>query len=1206
MSDRDSLEQHLLEYKALIDNAGVAIVLTRERLVRRCNPYAHELFGWPPGKLIGQAGSVFLPSAEAYVTLLQKVRPELRAGKTVEVESPLKRHDGSIFSAHLVVRAIDAAAPRLGTVWIINDISQECTRRDATARLLREQQLIFESAHTGIVFLRERIIVRCNPRFEEILGYGPGELIGKLNSIYYPSQEDWIETGRIAYAAIAETGTYSGEARYQRRDGTPIWCHITGSMLDPKNPDLGFVWLYEDITARHNAEAALIQSYHEHQLIFDNALIGISYQRNRVIQRCNRRLEEIFGFPEGGLAGQSTRVLFCSEEEWKDAWVQVNSQLSAERTFEGEMRYCKRDGTPIWNHIIGRTITSPDGGETWIWAYDDITARRAAEAALVQSNQEYSLIFNNAMIGISYMRNRTFLHCNRRLEEIFGYPPGGLIGQSSRLLFDTDEEWEETGRRVYDTTKAGDFFSGEISYRRSDGQRICVNARGRMVEQAGEQIWIWTHEDVTRRFLAEEALRKSNIELEQRVTERTAELSKQLHFLKQLIETIPGPIFYKDEHARYLGCNSAFANFIGIAAGDLIGKTPHDIAPAELADKYLAADRTLLDKPGTQIYECPVRYANGEIRDVMFHKATFTQPDGAVGGLVGFMLDITERKRMEASLRQAATVFDSSAEGVTITSPDGTIVAVNRAFTEITGYSEAEVLGRNPSMLQSGRHNKAFYRDMWTAVERSGRWQGEVWNKCKNGRLFPEWLTISAVKDSSGAITHYVGVFSDITAIKTAYEQLNYQAHHDSLTGLPNRLLLEDRLHVALQRARREQTGLAVLFVDLDRFKKINDSLGHDVGDRVLCEVAVRMSKLIRGSDTVARLGGDEFLILMEGVGDSGTALNVADKILENLRETPVSLDQEFFVGVSIGISIFPEDGDDATTLIKNADIAMYRAKQRGRNTSEFYTPELTDSALEHFHLETELRRAIERDELRIYLQPQFSLVTGKLIGAEALVRWQHPEQGLVLPGKFIPLAEESGLIVDIGEWVQRAACQYWAAWTREGLNPGVVSINVSSVEFRRGRIQEIVRRTLDATRLPPALLELEITESAVMSQVESGIQILNDLRAIGINLAIDDFGTGYSSLAYLKRLPLNKLKVDQSFVRGLPDNAEDCAIARAVIALGHSLQLTIIAEGVETHEQSEFLLREGCDEIQGYLRGKPMPVDEFARAFLLDGLTPA
>lgn len=1199
MSDPGALEQNLLVYKAILDNAGVAVVLTRERHIQCCNPYADELFGWPTGALIGQSGAVFHASPEDHEALLQKVRAELCAGSTVEVEFPLQRRDGSVFFAHLVARAIDAQAPCSGTVWIINDISEEYVRRDATARLLREQQLIFERAHTGIVFLRDRIIVRCNPRFEELLGYGPGELIGKSNRIYYPSDEAWIETGRRAYAAIAETGSYSGEALYHRRDGTPIWCHITGSMLGPKDPDLGFVWLYEDITARRNAEAALVQSHHEHQLIFDNALVGISYQRNRIIQRCNRRMEEIFGFPEGGLVEQSTRVLFCSEEEWTDAWVQVNSRLSAERTFEGELRYCKRDGTPIWVHIIGRTLTSPDGGETWIWTYADITARRAAEAALMKSNQEYSLIFDNAMIGISYMRDRIFLRCNRRLEEIFGYPPGGLIGQSSRLLFDSNKEWEETGRRVYSATKDGDFFSGEISYRRLDGQRICVNARGRLVEQAGEQIWIWTHEDVTRRVLAEEALRKSNLELEQRVAERTIELSQQLHFLQQLIETIPGPIFYKDAHARYLGCNSAFVNFIGIAADDLIGKTPHDIAPAELADKYLAADRTLLDKPGTQVYETPVRYANGQIRDVMFHKATFHQADGTVGGLVGFMLDITERKRMEAGLQQAATVFDSSAEGVTITSPNGTILAVNRAFTEITGYSQDEVIGKNPRMLQSGRHGKEFYRDMWTAVGRKGRWQGEVWNRCKDGRLFPEWLTISAVKDAHGEVTHYVGVFSDISAIKTAYEQLNYQAHHDPLTGLPNRLLLEDRLHVALHRARREQSGLAVLFVDLDRFKTINDSLGHDVGDRVLCEVAERMNKLIRGSDTVARLGGDEFLILMEGVHDAATASSVADKILEDLRKTPVSLEQEFFVGVSIGISLFPQDGDDSTTLIKHADIAMYRAKQRGRNTYEFFIPELTESSLERFQLETELRRAIERNELRIYLQPQFALNSGLLIGAEALVRWLHPEKGLVYPGRFIPLAEESGLIVAIGEWVQLTACQYWAQWTEHGLNPGKLSINVSGVEFRRGRIQEIVRKTLDTTRLAPAQLELEITESAVMNQAESGIKVLNDLRDMGISLAIDDFGTGYSSLAYLKRLPLNKLKVDQSFVRGLPGNVEDCAITRAVIALGHSLQLTIIAEGVETAEQSAFLLREGCDEIQGYLRGKPMFADEFARTFL-------
>jgi len=1074
MSDSGSPEQQLLEYKAILDNAGVAIVFTRDRRVYRCNPYAEELFGWPAGTLIGQLGTVFYPSAGIYEALGEQVSPVLSAGETVSVETAMARRDGSTFTAHVVARAIDPTAPRADTVWIVRNITQEVSARDSNARLLREQQLIFERAQIGILFSRDRVILRCNPRFEEILGYPPGELLGQSTRIYYESEKSWNDTGARAYGDIARSGVFNSEERYIRRDGSPFWCRVTGSMLDPEKPDEGHVWLYEDITAR-----------------------------------------------------------------------------------------------------------------------------RAAEAALRQSNQEYSLIFDNAMIGISYMRDRVFLRCNRRLEEIFGFPAGGLVGQSSRRLFDSEEEWEETGRRVYSETKNGDYFSGEISYRRPDGERICVNARGRLVDRDGEQIWIWTHQDVTRRHRAEEALRQSNLALEQRVSERTAELSQQLNFLQQLIETIPGPIFYKDAQARYLGCNSAFARFIGIAAGDLIGKSPHDIAPAELADKYLAADRALFEQPGVQVYESPVRYASGEIRDVLFHKATFTQAGGAVGGLVGFMLDITERKRMEERLQQAATVFDSSAEGVTITAPDGTIVAVNRAFTEITGYHEDEVAGRNSSLLQSGRQNKAFYREMWATIARNGRWQGELWNKRKDGQVFPVWLTISAVKDAAGTLTHYVGVFSDITAIKTAYEQLNHLAHHDALTGLPNRLLLEDRLYVALQRARREQSGLAVLFVDLDRFKTINDSLGHHVGDRVLCEVSTRLSALIRESDTVARLGGDEFLILMEGIAEPAAASSVADKILENLRDIPVSLEHEFFVGVSIGISIYPQDGDDSATLIKHADVAMYRAKERGRNTHEFFTAEMSYSSLDRFRMETDLRRAIERDELRLYLQPQFSLKTGSLIGAEALVRWRHPEQGLIFPGKFIPLAEESGLIVAIGEWVQRKACQCWAEWLEAGFNPGVLSINVSGVEFRRGRIQETVRKTLDATRLPPGRLELEITESAVMSQAESSIQVLNDLRDMGISLAIDDFGTGYSSLAYLKRLPLNKLKVDQSFVSGLPGDAEDCAIARAVIALGHSLQLTIIAEGVETQEQCEFLTREGCDEMQGYLRGKPMPIDEFRQHFL-------
>jgi diguanylate cyclase (GGDEF)-like protein/PAS domain S-box-containing protein len=1199
MTDPGALEQQLLEYKAILDNAGVAVVFTRDRHVYRCNPYAEALFDWPAGTLVGKPGMVFYASPEVYKVFRQKIRPVLNAGETVDTETFLARRGGSTFNAHVIARAINPANPRAGTIWIVRDISQAVSTRESNARLLREQQLIFAGAQIGILFSRNRIILRCNPRFEELLGYATNELIGQSTRIYYESEESWKDIGDRAYGAITRHGVFNGEERYIRRDGTPFWCRVTGSMLDPANPGEGYVWLYEDITEKRRVLTTMDALLREQTLIFERAQIGIMFIRNGVILRCNPRFEEIFGHPKNSLTGKSNRILFPDETTWSATVERVYSALALSGSFEGDIDYCRGDGTPICCHAIGRYLEEGHPEAGYVWLYEDITARRAAEIALLESNQEYSLIFDNAMIGISYMHDRVFLRCNRRLEEIFGFPPGGLLGKSSRLLFDSEQEWEETGRRVYSATKSGDFFSGEIRYRRADGQQICVNARGRVVERNGEQIWIWTHQDVTRRYRAEEALRKSNLELEQRVAERTSELSQQLHFQQQLIETIPGPIFYKDANARYLGCNSAFANFIGIAADKLLGMAPHDIAPPELADKYLAADLALFNQPGVQIYESPVRYASGEMRDVLFHKATFTEADGSVGGLVGFMLDITERKRMEERLQQAATVFDSSAEGFTITAPDGTIIAVNRAFTEITGYSEEEAVGRKPSMLQSGRHSEEFYREMWTTIEFTGRWQGEVWNKCKDGRIFPEWLTISAVKDTAGKLTHYVGVFSDITAIKTAYDQISHLAHHDALTGLPNRLLLEDRLHVAIQRARREETGLAVLFVDLDRFKTINDSLGHHVGDRVLCEVSARFSKLIRESDTVARLGGDEFLILVEGFEDSAVASTIAEKILNNLRDTPVSLEQEFFIGVSIGISLFPQDGNDSAALIKNADIAMYRAKERGRNTYELFTQELNHSSLDRFQMETDLRRAVERDELQLYLQPQFSLKTGQLIGAEALLRWQHPIDGLILPGKFIPLAEESGLILAVGEWVQQTACQHWAGWVKSGLNPGVLSINVSGVEFRRGRIQETVRKALESTRLPPALLELEITESAVMLHAESSIQVLNDLRAMGISLAIDDFGTGYSSLAYLKRLPLDKLKVDQSFVRGLPDDAEDCAIARAVIALGHSLQLTIIAEGVETQEQSDFLAREGCDEMQGYLRGKPMPADEFRQQFL-------
>ncbi|EXI79034.1 MAG: Bacteriophytochrome cph2 [Candidatus Accumulibacter appositus] len=1075
MRESGSLEQQLLEYKAILEHSGIAVVCTRNRRVYRCNPRAEALFGWPEGTLVGQQDLVFYPDSAAGEALRGQARAALSVGQILDLEMPLARRDGSRFVAHLIARAIDPGALGQGAVWIVRDITEEVDARQASAQLLREQQLIFQNAETGIVILRERAIQRCNRRFAEILGYAPDELIGQLTRIYYPSDEAWLETGRQAYKAITETGIYRGETAFIRRDGTPIWSHITGSMINPAKPQDGYIWLYEDITEKRRASRAMDALLREQTLIFERAPIGIAFLRERIIQRCNPSFERIFGYQPGQLIGQSTRVCFANEPAWNEAGERALRGINELGTFVGEIEYCQADGTPIWCQVTGSLLNPENHDEGHIWLFQDITAHHAAQ----------------------------------------------------------------------------------------------------------------------------EALRKSHLELEQRVAERTHELSQQLDFMHQLVEAIPGPVFYKNRQGLYLGCNQAFLEMIGKSRREVVGASVYDVAPRALADRYMAADEALFQRLGSQVYETQVLRADGEYRDVVFHKAIYGVSGEAAGGLVGIMLDVTDRKRMEQRLQQAATVFDSSAEGITITSPEGEIIAVNRAFSEITGYCEADVVGVNPRILQSGLQDPDFYREMWRTLRTCGRWRGELWNRRKDGQAFLESLTISAVEDAQGCVTHYVGVFSDITELRKAHDQLDHQAHHDPLTGLPNRLLLGDRLHKALQRAHRDERGLAVLFVDLDRFKNINDTLGHQVGDRVLCEVARRLTRLRREADTVGRLGGDEFLIIIEDLADPAAVSHIADKILSLLQDSPVTVEQEFYVGASIGISLFPQDGGDAETLMKNADVAMYRAKERGRNTYEFFTKELTQSSLARLQMETDLRRAIDRGELRVFLQPQFSLRSGELVGAEALVRWLRPELGLVMPGEFIKLAEESGLIVPIGEWVQQTAAGQWAAWVNEGRQPGVLSINVSGIEFRRGRIQETARKTLDASCLAPQFLELEITESAIMSQAENSVQVLDALRVMGLGLVIDDFGTGYSSLAYLKRLPLNKLKIDQSFVRGLPDDAEDRAITRAVIALAHSLQLTVIAEGVETEAQRDFLADEGCDEMQGYLRGKPMPLDEFRQRFL-------
>ncbi len=862
---------------------------------------------------------------------------------------------------------------------------------------------------------------------------------------------------------------------------------------------------------------------------------------------------------------------------------------------EAEMPFPGAAGSVRWLYFTAAPLFDARGDKIGaLETLQDVTDRHRATDALASMLDEYTLIFENVLVGMAFMKDRVFLRCNSRLEQMFGYEPGGLTGHTSRILFSSEAEWSEIGRGFDKIASAGKNISQEVRYCRRDGMPIWARVNGRRIKQDEGEFWIWCFQDVTGQHRAEEELRRSYGELEQRVTERTAELSEQLHFMQELIEALPGPLFYKDRNGLYLGCNSAFADFVGKPHNEVIGCTVYDLASKSMADTYVVADEALYRSGGHQIYETRVRGADGEAHDVMFHKAVFCDKEGRIGGLVGVMLDISERIAMESQLRLSANVFDSTADGVAITDAEGKIVAINRAFVTITGYEETDVLGHSLRQWQAGRQTQAFYDAMWETIRHEGRWRGEIWSQRKDGIEFAEWLTISAVTDKNGTITHYVAVFSDVTPIKRAQERLEFQAHHDQLTGLPNRLLLEERLDKALHRVRRENTNLAVLFIDLDRFKTINDTLGHDVGDQVLCEVSRRFLGVVREADTVARIGGDEFVVLLEDVADTAAAARVAEKIIESARQSIILAGQEFFIGASVGISLFPADGETALVLLKNADAAMYRAKLRGRNVYEYATPDITEASLERFRLEVDIRQAIERNELSPFFQPQYSLATGRMVGAEALMRWHHPQHGMVSPAKFIPLAEESGLIVSLGAWILREACRCWAGLIARGLDPGILSVNVSGVEFRRGHVLQTVRSVLAESGLAPQCLSLEITESAIMHQADGSIRELCALRDLGVHLAVDDFGTGYSSLAYLKRLPISMLKIDQSFVRGLPDDGEDAAIARAVIALAHSLQLTTLAEGVETASQEAFLRDAGCDEMQGFLKARPVPVEEF------------
>jgi diguanylate cyclase (GGDEF)-like protein/PAS domain S-box-containing protein len=778
----------------------------------------------------------------------------------------------------------------------------------------------------------------------------------------------------------------------------------------------------------------------------------------------------------------------------------------------------------------------------------------------------------------------TIVLVNSQAETMFGYSRADMTGQPLEMLV--------PGRlRELHRAHRASYFGNprlrpmgaalDLLGLRKDGSEFPLEISLNVLESGSGGLVLCAIRDITDRKRSQEALRESEAKL------------------RGLYELSPLGIALTDMSGRFVEFNAAFQNICGYTAEELSSLdywvlTPEKYKEDELRQlemlratgRYGPYEKEYINKAGNAV---PVRL-NGMLipgERGQYHIWSIVE-------------DISDQKRTEVDLRIAATAFEAQF-GILVTDANNVILRANQAYVRSTGYSADELVGHTPWLLKSGRHDAAFYDAMWATIHRTGAWQGEVWDRRKNGEVFPKWVTISAVKDSSGTVTHYVSTQIDISESKAAELEIRNLAFYDPLTNLPNRRLLFDRLHQAIANGQRTGRCTAVLLIDLDNFKTLNDSLGHQQGDLLLQQVANRIVGCIREADTVARLGGDEFVVLLENLSDSigdaaPEAEAVGEKILATLNRSYMLGNYEYRSTASVGLTLSCRQPGEVDELLKQADLAMYQAKGAGRNTLRFFDPAMQAAVAARVGLEADLHRAIRDEQFVLHFQPQVNR-DGAVTGAEVLVRWQHPTRGLIAPGQFIPLAEETRLILPLGQWVLETACAQLVAWAGHGDTAHLtLSVNVSVQQLKQSDFVQRVQSTLHRTGANPRRLKLELTESLLMGDEEDTIAKMMALGAIGVGFALDDFGTGYACLAYLKRLPLERLKIDRSFVEDVLSEPNDAAIARTIVTLAQSLGLSVIAEGVETEEQRRFLERNGCHEYQGYLFGRPEPIGVFER----------
>jgi diguanylate cyclase (GGDEF)-like protein/PAS domain S-box-containing protein len=933
-----------------------------------------------------------------------------------------------------------------------------------------------------------------------------------------------------------------------------------------------------DCSERQQMEERNRQLLAEMQTLLSNALVGIVHLRQRRVVSCNRRLEEIFGYAPGELIGESSERFYPSPATFEKVGTRAYAVVAEGRDFSTELTLRRKDGSLFWGALTGRAIDPDQPQEGSIWVFADISERREAEE---ESRNLLQAVEQSPVTIIITSRTGEIEYVNPSFTRVTGYSRLEAIGQNPRILKSGDAP-PDTYQALWQTLLEGRVWSGVFHNRRKNGTLFWEKASiSPIFGDHGEVThYLAVKEDVTERLLADKALRESEAAF------------------RRLFEDAKDPLLLLKGGA-FVDCNTATLELLGYRSkADFLGHSPDDISPACQPDgqssmgKAAAMIATAL-KVGFHRFEWTHQQSDGTPVPV---EVTLT-PITLRGEVILHTLwrDIRERRVTENRLRLLAGVFENSAEAIMVSDRDNRILEVNNAFSRLTGYAADEVRGRDPRLLSSGRSAPEAYRAMWQSIRNTGQWQGEIWDRRKDGSVYPKWLSISTIRGADGNIEHYIGSFVDISERKAAEEKINHLAHFDTLTDLPNRANLQGRLEQALASARRDghRRHVAVLFLDLDRFKNINDTLGHHIGDALLLEVSRRLRSSVRESDVVARLGGDEFVVVLTGA-DAVAAERIAGKMLQSLTQ-PYHIDgQGLHTTSSIGIAVFPGDGETVDLLMRNADAAMYQAKAAGRNNVKFFAASMNQAARDRRQLEEDLHLALQRKQFVLHYQPQVD-TQRRIFGTEVLLRWQHPEHGLVPPGRFIPLAEDTGLIVPIGKWVLETACDQLKAWSVDARTRDLqVAVNVSARQFRQADFIEQLHELLERSGADPTRLKLELTESLVLHNVTDTIAKMNAIKLLGVTFSMDDFGTGYSSLSYLTRLPLDQLKIDRAFVSRLPDNQSDAVIAQTIVTMGRSLGLTVIAEGVESEAQRQFLDGHGCHGYQGFLFGRPLPVEAF------------